>query len=51
MARDLFVIDQVRRRGLPLAAVIGGGYGPDHDQVGVRHATIHKAMVGYLNEG
>ncbi|WP_375571941.1 histone deacetylase [Ahrensia marina] len=48
MARDLFVIDQVRRRGLPLAAVIGGGYGADHDAVGVRHATIHKAMVQYL---
>jgi acetoin utilization deacetylase AcuC-like enzyme len=51
MRRDLFVIDEVRRRGLPLAAVIGGGYGPDHDAVGVRHATIHKAMMRYLNGG
>ncbi|MFK7792127.1 MAG: histone deacetylase [Devosiaceae bacterium] len=48
MDRDLFVIDQVRMRGLPLAAVIGGGYGPDHGEVGVRHATIHKVMSGYL---
>ena len=47
MTRDLFVIDEVRSRGLPLAAVIGGGYGQDHDAVGVRHATIHKAMARY----
>ncbi len=50
MARDLFIINQVRQRGLPLAAVIGGGYGPDHDAVGVRHATIHKAMARYLSD-
>lgn len=49
MARDLFVIDQVRQRALPLAAVIGGGYGADHNAVGVRHATIHKAMQRYLS--
>ena len=48
--RDWFVIDEVRSRGLPLAAVIGGGYGADHDAVGVRHATIHKVMARYLNE-
>lgn len=48
--RDWYVIDQVRQRGLPLAAVIGGGYGPDHDAVGVRHATIHKVMARYLAE-
>ncbi len=51
MDRDWFVIDQVRSRGLPLAAVIGGGYGNDHDEVGVRHATIHKVMARYLGAG
>lgn len=51
MTRDRFVIAEVRQRGLPLAAVIGGGYGPDHDAVGERHATIHKAMAGYLMDG
>ena len=50
MARDLFAIDAVRARGLPLAAVIGGGYGLDHDAVGVRHATIHKAMTRVLRD-
>jgi acetoin utilization deacetylase AcuC-like enzyme len=48
IARDWFVIDEVRKRDLPLAAVIGGGYGPDHAAVGVRHATIHKVMDRYL---
>lgn len=48
--RDWLVIDAVRSRGLPLAAVIGGGYGADHDAVGVRHATIHKVMARYLLE-
>jgi hypothetical protein len=26
--RDLYVITEVRRRGLPLAMVLSGGYGP-----------------------
>ena len=51
MARDLFVIEQVRGRALPLAGVIGGGYGADHEAIGVRHATLHKAMATYLAEG
>jgi acetoin utilization deacetylase AcuC-like enzyme len=49
MVRDLFVIDQARSRGVPLAAVIGGGYGADHSEVGVRHAILHKAMTRYLD--
>lgn len=45
--RDSYVVDAVRSRGLPLAAVIGGGYGADHSAVGVRHATIHKVLADF----
>ena len=46
--RDRFVVDAVRGRDLPLAAVIGGGYGPDVATLGRRHATIHKVMTEFL---
>jgi acetoin utilization deacetylase AcuC-like enzyme len=37
-ARDRFVMGQARRRGLPLASVLGGGYGQDRMAVARRHA-------------
>ena len=46
--RDRFVVDAVRSRGLPIAGVIGGAYGPDHDALGVRHGTIHRVMAEFL---
>ena len=46
--RDRFVVDAVRARGLPLAAVIGGGYAKDHAAVGVRHSIIHAVMAEFL---
>lgn len=38
-ARDRFVMRAARRRGLPLASVLGGGYDPDHRAVARRHAA------------
>lgn len=42
-ARDRMVIDDCRMRGLPLAGVIGGGYGPDIDAIARRHALLYQA--------
>ncbi|MEM9221533.1 MAG: histone deacetylase [Pseudomonadota bacterium] len=39
--RDRRVIDAVRRRGLPLAGVLGGGYADDVDALARRHALLH----------
>ena len=49
LARDTFVIDEVRRRGIPLAGVIGGGYMTDIDRLAYRHSTIHRAAKAFLN--
>lgn len=37
--RDLFIAEQARRRGIPLASAIGGGYGADLAAVAERHAA------------
>lgn len=47
-ARDSFVIETARATGLPLAGVLGGGYGPDVDVVAHRHATLHRAAAASL---
>ncbi|MEM6617194.1 MAG: histone deacetylase [Pseudomonadota bacterium] len=41
--RDRYVLDTARRRGIPVACVIGGGYSKDIDALARRHATIHRA--------
>lgn len=46
--RDRFVIDAARSCDLPIAAVIGGGYGPDMATLGARHGTIHKVMGDFI---
>jgi len=38
-ARDRFVMRQARLRGVPLASVIGGGYGHDRMAIARRHAA------------
>ena len=43
--RDRFVIGEVRRRGIALAAVIGGGYGADVDAIAGRHALLFRAAT------
>ena len=37
-ARDRFVVSEARRRGLPIASALGGGYGSDPREVAGRHA-------------
>ena len=44
-ARDRFVVGAARARGIPLVAVIGGGYGPDIDALAARHALVFEAMA------
>lgn len=36
--RDRFVVGEVRRRDLPIASALGGGYGKDPREVAARHA-------------
>ncbi|NEU12463.1 histone deacetylase [Methylobacterium sp. BTF04] len=44
-ARDRFVVGEARRRGIPLVAVIGGGYSNDVDALAARHALVFEAMA------
>jgi acetoin utilization deacetylase AcuC-like enzyme len=44
-ARDRFVVDQVRGRGIPIASTMGGGYGADRMIVARRHARAMAAMA------
>jgi acetoin utilization deacetylase AcuC-like enzyme len=43
--RDGYVIDEARRRGIPLVAVIGGGYSSDVEALARRHAFVFEAMA------
>jgi acetoin utilization deacetylase AcuC-like enzyme len=43
--RDAFVVQEVRRRRIPLVAVIGGGYATDVDALARRHAIVFEAMA------
>lgn len=51
IARDRFVMYEARRRGLPIASVLGGGYGADRMAVARRHVrsilTLHDAFARY----
>ncbi|WP_245944001.1 histone deacetylase family protein [Acuticoccus kandeliae] len=49
--RDRRVIDAVRRRGLPLAGVLGGGYMDDVDKLARRHAILHLMARDALDNG
>ena len=44
-ARDVFVVSEARRRGLPVASALGGGYGADPRMVAARHAASMLAMA------
>jgi acetoin utilization deacetylase AcuC-like enzyme len=48
MARERFVIEAVRTRGIALATVLGGGYGVDAGAVARRHALVFHAAADYL---
>ncbi|MDP8916063.1 MAG: histone deacetylase [Pseudomonadota bacterium] len=41
--REALVLDACLTRGLPVAGVIGGGYGDDIDALARRHATLYRA--------
>lgn len=43
--RDRYVVGEARRRGIPLVAVIGGGYSTDVDALARRHALVFEAMA------
>ncbi|WP_296720809.1 histone deacetylase [Erythrobacter sp.] len=43
--RDRFVVSESRRRGLPIASALGGGYGDDQRAVAARHAASMLAMA------
>lgn len=45
--RDAYVIEQARSRGLPMVAVIGGGYSADVDALAHRHAIVFEAMAAW----
>jgi len=44
-ARDAYVVGEVRQRGIPLVAVVGGGYSADMDALARRHAFVFEAMA------
>jgi acetoin utilization deacetylase AcuC-like enzyme len=43
--RDGYVVDETRLRGIPMVAVIGGGYSNDVDALAGRHAIIFETMA------
>ncbi|TCD06392.1 histone deacetylase [Erythrobacteraceae bacterium CFH 75059] len=45
LARDRLVLREARRRGVPVASALGGGYGPDPLVLGQRHAAGMIAMA------
>lgn len=47
--RDTYVLGECRRRGIPVAAVIGGGYSKDIDQLARRHTLLHRAASALLD--
>lgn len=47
-ARDRMVASQARRRGIPLASTLGGGYGADREAVALRHARTILALAASL---
>ncbi len=44
-ARDRYVVGEARRRGIPIASALGGGYGDDQREVAARHARSMLAMA------
>jgi acetoin utilization deacetylase AcuC-like enzyme len=43
--RDRLVVGEAHRRGIPLVAVVGGGYAADVDALARRHALVFEAMA------
>lgn len=49
--RDTMVLRHFRSRGIPVAAVIGGGYGTDLDEVAFRHSLVFHAAAAEFSGG
>jgi acetoin utilization deacetylase AcuC-like enzyme len=49
MARERFVIEQVRSRAIRLVTLLGGGYSNDIDTLANRHALVFHACADYLS--
>jgi len=47
--RDRFVATQAKRRGIPLASTLGGGYGTDRKAVALRHARTILALSATID--
>ncbi len=47
--RERYLLALCRRRGLPLACVVGGGYADDLDVLARRHALLHEAIIALPN--
>ena len=47
-ARDRQVLEACARAGVPVAAVIGGGYDPDHARLVERHLLLHRAAADLM---
>jgi acetoin utilization deacetylase AcuC-like enzyme len=48
--RDRFVAKEAKRRGIPLASTLGGGYGADRVAVASRHARTILALSAAIDE-
>ncbi|KAM7399052.1 hypothetical protein PAMP_018345 [Pampus punctatissimus] len=48
--RDLYVMKTVVSRGVPIAAVVGGGYSRDIDKLALRHSIVHRAATQVWRE-
>ncbi|MWV22890.1 histone deacetylase [Methylobacterium sp. 2A] len=51
LARDRYVVSQARARGIPLVAVIGGGYTTDVAALAQRHALVFEALAAEAGGG
>jgi acetoin utilization deacetylase AcuC-like enzyme len=47
--RDHLVATQAKRRGIPLASTLGGGYGADRKAIALRHARTILALSATIN--
>ena len=49
--RDRYVIETVRKKGLSLAGVLGGGYSDNIDELADRHVTLHRQASAVFEAG
>jgi acetoin utilization deacetylase AcuC-like enzyme len=49
-ARDLFVIDAVSSRSIPLAGIIGGGYSDEVEALARLHASLHRTAARFVGD-